>query len=57
MALERLFVLFIHCNPADDFDVGGDGRVFVVADFDDAAECWQSWPLTLVTQSGVRNLI
>ena len=30
ITLELLFILFTFCNSADDFDVGGDGQVFMV---------------------------
>jgi len=38
--LESLFALFVFCNPTDNFD-GEDDRVFMVADFGEAAS-WLS---------------
>jgi hypothetical protein len=35
ITLDRLFVLFIFCNPTDNFDVGVDGWVFMLADSGD----------------------
>ena len=32
-----LFVLFIFCNPVDNFDVGVGDWVFMLADFGEAA--------------------
>jgi hypothetical protein len=34
---EKLLVLFIFCNPTNNFYVGGDGRALMLADFGKAA--------------------
>ena len=46
--LESLFVLFIFCNPTDNFDVSKESCVFTFADFGETA----TLPLNLLTQSG-----
>jgi len=38
MTLESVFALFVlvHCNPTNNFDVGVEGWVFMLADVDEA---------------------
>ena len=36
MTLESLFILLIFCNPSDNFDVGVDGWLFMLADIGEA---------------------
>jgi hypothetical protein len=37
ITLENLFVLFIFCNPTDNFDVGVDSSGFLLAEFGKAS--------------------
>jgi len=48
IASENLFVLFIFCDPTDNFDVSKESCVFTFADFGETA----TLPLNLLTQSG-----
>jgi len=46
MTLESVFALFVYCNPTNNFDVGVDGWVSMLADFD---EVLCSLVLTILT--------
>jgi hypothetical protein len=37
ITMKSLFVLFIFCNPTDNFDVGVGRWVFMLADFSEAS--------------------
>jgi len=51
-------VLFIFCNPADNFDDGVDNCVscWLILVRHCVFCCWLSWPLNCVVQSGGRKL-
>jgi hypothetical protein len=51
-------VLFIFCNPPDNFDVGVDGcfASWLILVRHRVLCCWLSWPLNRVVQSGGTKL-